>query len=210
MDKITSKLSFKTITSEEETSQFLDKIEDQTDVKLPTEYANNSKIVGVFLQNELVGGYMLVTKPYFRSLLFVPDKIKIQHPFFKNDEYEMMEVNGLWLGAAIKTPKLQYRFWMHLVKDIFLAKKKYLLLMSDSKNKNIEYIHNLTKPEIFYQGAPDLMAGDKSHSSIRVGFTTRWSLVLNAPKYFLELKSRQSRVKKGAKQRAFNRAIKQD
>lgn len=187
-------LTFKTITSDSETKLFLDKVENYTNVRLPPNYTSNSRIVGAFLHDKLVAGYMIVTKPNFRSLLFVPDSTKKTHSFFSNDKYEMMEVNGLWIGPAIKTPNMQFKIWTKLAKDIFFSKKKYVLLMSNSRNKSIEHLHSLTNPEILYKGAPKLMNGHKTYSSIQVSFTTRWNIVFNFPKYLLELQRRKHRA----------------
>lgn len=151
---------------------------------------------------------MLVTKPGFRSLLFVPDAIKKQHNFFSNDEYEMMEVNGLWIGPAIKTAQQQFMVWKNLMGDVFFSKKKYILLMSDSRNKNIEYIHGLTNPNRLYEGAPLLMAGEQSHKRIRVSYTTRWRVLLNIPRYWFEYRRREQRVKVKLDQRNFLRDLK--
>lgn len=200
------KLVIKTINTENETETFLDKVQSYSGVRLPENYVKNSEIVGFFLHERMVAGYMLVTKPGFRSLLFVPDSVKGSHEFFNNDDYDMMEVNGLWISPAVKSPKLQYQIWTKMIKDIFMSRKKYLLLMSDARNKTIESLHNLTNPEVLYEGAPDLMAGDKSHSTIRVGFTTRWRLLSNAPKYWWELKKRQQRAAQTARQRSFGKA----
>lgn len=202
------KLTIKTITSDAEIELYLDKVESYSGVRLPSNYVRNSEIVGFFLHERLVAGYMLVTKPGFRSLLFVPDSIKKSNEFFQHDDYDMMEVNGLWISPAIKTPKLQYQIWIKMIRDIFMSRKKYLLLMSDAKNKTIESLHALTNPTMLYEGAPMLMAGDKSHSNIRVGFTTRWSLVMNIPKYWMELKNRERRASQTARQRAYTRALK--
>ena len=87
---------------------------------------------------------MLVTRPEFRTLMFVPDSCKNTHDFFNNSPYEMMEVNALWVGPAIKTVPMQLRFWTQLVLDIFLCRKRYLLLMSNPKNKAIQSIHRMT------------------------------------------------------------------
>lgn len=192
-------LEIRTISDNEGIELFIDRVESHTGVRLPTLYAQNSKVVGVFSDNKLVGGYMVVTQPGFRSLQFVPDRIKKEHPFFKNDSYEMMEINGLWVGPGIKTPKAQFKVWMHLVKDIFFARKKFLLLMSHSNNKTIKKLHSLANPTVLFEGAPQIMAGDKTHSNIRVSYTTRWQVISNLPKYVAELRSRERRVNQGIK-----------
>ena len=187
------KLVFKVIDKEEDLKMFLGKFFNYTNVNLPLNYAQGAKVIGVYIEEVMVAGYMLVTTPNFRSLLFVPDKQKKSKSFFRNDPYEMMEVNGLWIGSQIKEPRLQYRIWMQIIKDIFLSKKKYLLLMGNSKNRNVEYLHSLTNPEILYMGSPALLPGDESFNTIRVAYTTRWKLVSNLPKYWLEYRSRERR-----------------
>jgi hypothetical protein len=194
-------LNIRTIESENEIELFIDRVRSHTGVTLPELYVRNSKVVGVFSVGKLVGGYMVVTKPNFRSLRFVPDSIKRDHQFFKNDEYEMMEINGLWIGPGIKTPKAQFKVWMHLVKDIFFARKKYLLLMSDSSNKTIKRLHSMANPTILFEGAPQLMAGEHTHHSIRVGYTTRWQVISNIPSYIAELRSRERRYSQGLKEK---------
>ena len=127
------KLVFKPLTTKEEIDTYLDKVEHYSGVRLPYSYALSCNIVGVFLQNRLAAGYMLVTKPTFRSLMFVPDEVKKEHSFFKNDDFEMMEVNGLWIGPSLKTPNLQLRVWSKLILDIFRSRKKFVLLMRNSQ-----------------------------------------------------------------------------
>ena len=88
-----------------------------------------------------------------------------------------------------------------------MAKKKYLLLMSNMKNRNIEYLHSLTNPEILYQGSPKLMAGDNSHEMIRVAYTTRTRALLNFPKYWVELRNREQRAQVFDDQRKLTRSF---
>ncbi len=195
------KLDFKTISETRELDLFLDKIEHHTGVRLPMDYVNRSKVVGVFLHDRIVAGYMLVTAPAFRSLLFVPDKVKAEDPLFANDEFEMMEVNGLWISPSLKTPNLQVRVWAHLIKDIFFARKKYVLVMRNSKNRVMEKLTNMANPTIIYKGRPQLLGGENTHESIEVGFTTRWSIVLNSHRYIKELWRRQRKAAKFAVQR---------
>lgn len=196
------KLIFKPITNDIDTALFLDKVENYSGVRLPMQYARNSKIVGAFLHEKLVAGYMLVTQPEFRSLMFVPDESKRDLNFFDKDPYEMMEVNGLWIGPSLKTPGLQVKVWMNLIKELFLCRKKYVLLMRDVRNTSMERFLNMANPETLFAGAPLVMAGERTHSEIHVSFTTRWKIVLNAHKYFLELRSRRQRAKISARQRA--------
>ncbi len=202
-------IKFKTLTTESEIETYLNKFEGFVGVKLPYDYSMRSKIIGVFRGGDMIGGYMLVTKPQFRSLMFVPDAVKNSNPFFQNDQYEMMEVNGVWISAAVKSAFDQYRIWTHMLMDVFFARKKFILLMADLRNTNIRNIHSLTNPELLYEGAPMLMAGTSSHSTIRVSVTTRWQMLANLPKYYLAYRDRARRSSKRAKVRAFSRLVRQ-
>lgn len=202
------KLTFKTITTQEEIELVLQKIESNLGVRLSNDYANNSKVVGVFLQGQLSACYMLVTRPSFRSLLFIPDHVKKSTELFQNEEFEMMEVNGLWIGPALKNPIMQLRVWAHLVLDIFMSKKRFVLLMQNSNNKCMEKFMDMANPQCIYEGEPLLMAGEKTHKTIRVSFTTRWNIVLNAPKYLKELLQRQQRAQAFSQKQTYLRSLK--
>lgn len=201
------KLDFRTISAVEELNLIVNKIEHYSGVRLPIDYVQRSRVVGVFLHNKLVAGYMLVTSPDFRSLLFVPDVVKKSEQFFANDSFEMMEVNGLWISPSLKTPTLQVRVWANLIKDIFLARKKYVLLMRHSKNRNMEKLTNMANPKIIFSGRPQLLGNDNTHESIEVSFTTRWSIVLNSHKYVRELIRRQRKAAKFARERKSDREL---
>jgi len=198
-------LQFRTITNENEIDYFLTRFESYVGVKLPYDYAQRSTFVAGFKGDEMVAGYMLVTKPEFRSLVFVPDSVKKEHEFFKNDAYDMMEINGLWMSASLKTAAEQFSVWLNLVIEAFKCRKQYVLLMANQRNINIRHIHSMTGAKDIYEGEPMLMAGDKSHSIIRVSYTSRWSLLLNVPRYWLEFKSRERRFNRRLKQRALTR-----
>lgn len=199
------KLTFNEIQSKCEIDNFLGKVENYNGVRLPEDYANNSKIIGAYKSGKLVAGYMLVTQPGFRSLLFVPDKVKSRHSFFKNDQFEMMEVNGLWIGPALKKPSEQMRVWMQLIKDIFVCRKNFVLLMRDARNKNMERFMGMAHPIEIYEGEPWQMAGERTHSKIQVGYTTRWKIILNSHKYLAELFDRQRRATAYSKSRELAR-----
>ena len=190
-----AKVTFNTVINDNELDKFLSMTEHHSGVRLPLAYAKNAKVVGAYVNGHLAGGYMLVTRPEFRTLMFVPDRCKRWNPFVENSPYDMLEVNALWVGPAIKTPRMQLRFWTALVFDIFFARKHYLLLMSNAKNRTIQYIHQMTNPTIIYEGAPQLPSGYSSHAEIRVAYTTRWSIMLNFPRYLSEIHSRNMRIR---------------
>jgi len=196
------KLKIKESTSAEEMKLVFDRVEDYSGVRLTEAYASQGKIVGFFLHNRLTACYMLITKPNFRSLLFVPDGTKKSSNFFENDPYEMMEVNGLWIGPSLKTPELQIRVWMELIKDIFMSRKKYVLLMRDKRNKSMERFMNMALPNNLYEGSPQPMSGEQTHDEIQVSFTTRWKIVLNIHKYLWELRNRKKRFEEFNKQKS--------
>ena len=142
---------------------------------------------------QLASIYLLVTEPEFRSISFIPDEIKKTNPFFNEDQYNMVEINGLWISPSLKTPMLQVSVWGHLIKDIFLCKKKHVLLMRNSKTKSMERFLNMVNPEILYESEPNQMSGQKTHQMIEVSHSTRWSIILNTPKYIQEFYQRKRR-----------------
>lgn len=202
------KLIFKTIKSEHETLLVLDKIERYSGVRLPEEYVKKSKIVGAFLHNQLAACYLLVTRPGFRSLTFVPDSALASSDIANLDSYEMMEINGLWIGPSLKKPSLQIKVWMHLAFDVFSSRKKYVLLMRDFRTKTMKKFMDMTNPTSIYEGNPQLMAGEKTHKQIQVSYTTRWNFVVNIYKCILELWNRQRRANAFNKEQNLVRSLK--
>jgi hypothetical protein len=200
-------IKFRTLKTESEVEFFLGRFESYVGVKLPYDYAQRSKFVAGFKGEEMVAGYMLVTKPDFRSLMFVPDQVKREHDFFRNDSYDMMEINGVWMSASLKTASEQFSVWVKLILDAFKCRKQFVLLMANQRNINIRHVHAMTGAQDIYEGEPMLMSGEKSHSTIRVSYTTRWSLLMNLPRYWLEYKSRERRFVRRLKQREFTRTL---
>jgi hypothetical protein len=78
MDKFT----FRKISKRCEIGNFLSLATHHSGVRLPSAYAERATIYGAFVGDYLAGGYMLITKPDYRTLMFVPDKLKREHAFF--------------------------------------------------------------------------------------------------------------------------------
>jgi hypothetical protein len=148
---------------------------------------------------------MIITNSDFRSLLFVPDKTKILNLFSEREVFEMIEVNSLWIGPSLKNFSMQIKVWMHLIKDNFSSRKQYILLMHSMKNRAMQSFLHMVTPHVLYEGPPLMMSGNKTHDEIQMSYTTRWSLVLNISKYWIELKNRERRAKLSVKQRELAR-----
>ena len=187
-------LVFKELRSAREVEAFLDRVENYTSVRLPDSYVAKSRIIGVYQGAKLVSGYMLITKPEFRSIEFLPDQVREEHNVLQKELNEFVEVNGMWIGPGVKSPREQFNIWLMLMRDVLLCRKKYLLLMSDKRNLTIKRIHSLTNPTILYEGPPRLFDGAESHKEIRVGYTTRLSVMENLPLYINEYKIREARA----------------
>lgn len=189
------KMVFRTLVKRDELDEYLDRFSAIIGIRLPRPYVDNAQVVGVFLDDRLVGGYMLVTRPPFRSLAFVPDQIKATHPLLRREAFDFMEVNGLWLSPALHTPDLQMRVWLRLVRDVFFCRKPQVLLLRDARNRTMERLLGLCNPTPIYEGPPWVRAGEATHDSIQVSTVSRWRILLNLPAYLNELASRRRRVR---------------
>ncbi len=81
--------------------------------------------------------------------------------------------------------------------------------MRNIHNKSMDRFMSMANPTHLYEGSPLLMAGENTHNEIQVSYATRWSIVLNARKYWLELRNRQRRAEQFQKQREYVRTLKQ-
>ena len=169
-------------------------------MRLPTAYAAQGTVVGFYNdQQQLVGGYMLITEPGFRSLLALPHHVKREDRFFKHNlPAEMMEVNGLWLHRRYTIGAPSVFFWRTLLQDMIACRKPYVLLMRDSRNVGVGKTHDQLHPTRIYAGLSQPAPGMKTHHEIVLAYTTRarlmWAYATVLSFYF-------KRLVKGSKRR---------
>jgi hypothetical protein len=82
--------------------------------------------------------------------MFIPDSVKNTHPLFKNDSYDMMEINGVWISASLKEVLEHFTVWMRMVWDILKCPKHYILLRANKRNTNFRNVHAMTAATDLY------------------------------------------------------------
>ncbi len=73
----------------------------------------------------------------------------------------------------------------------------------------MERFFNMANPSTLFEGSSLKMAGQSTYDEIQVSYTTRWNILLNMPKYFMELRNRQHRAENFVKQQNYVKSLKQ-
>jgi hypothetical protein len=166
-------------------------------VPLPLGYFKANKVVGCFNENEnLVGGYTIVTNTNLRGLAIIPDIIKFNSEFLKNTpETQMTEVNGVWLDDSVKTFINRSKFWFQIVSDIKKTDRRYLLLWYNAQISGLRTLYSVIDATTIHEGEAYNKVGSKTHSNVFVGYvnvSTLFSSAIRASfKYMLASAKKQ-------------------
>lgn len=171
-----SKLEFRILTSDAAIDHFLECFKKFVKVKLPEEYARSGDVIGVFKQNEMIGGYMIITRGPFRALAFVPDEVKKN---FRNlrlaGQTDFVEVNGFWVDERYRGSRESLQMWFQIRKSVLDSKASHLLLFYNSQAKGLAHIYEAAlNPQLIYQGPPVINSfATTSHSEVKVSLVSR-------------------------------------
>lgn len=163
------KLKIRELDDDIEVEKFLVKFKDNIGVKLSLSYSKQGKVFGAYVDNQLVGGFMVITEPSYRSLMFVPDHVKDEDPILKSNSIrDFVEVNGFWIENRYRATNLSTKIWLSIRKEVLRANKTYLLLMYNAENKGLAKIYANMKPKRIYLGPARVMANQVTHNNIAV------------------------------------------
>jgi hypothetical protein len=177
-----SNLEFRVLTTDAEIDHFLECFKNFVKVKLPESYSRNGSVIGVFKKNEMIGGYMLITKGPFRSLAFVPDEVKKNLRLLHDvNGTDFVEVNGFWVHEKYRRSRESLQMWLQLRKDVLATKASHLLLFYNSQAKGLAQIYeSVMNPRVIYQGAPFANSvATTSHQEVTISLVSRLDVRLS-------------------------------
>jgi hypothetical protein len=174
-------LEYRTLTQDHEIEAFLESFKRYVNVKLPTAYANCGKVIGVFKGEDMIGGYMIITRGPFRALTLIPDEVKQNMPLLKNGSAsDFVEVNGFWVKEAYRRSAESLQMWLRVRKEVLRSKASYFLIFYNTQATGLAQIYeDILDPELIYQGAPAANSKTSSHAQITVGISTRLKVRLS-------------------------------
>jgi hypothetical protein len=148
-------------------------------VELPPSYIQACKIVGCFWENELVGGFMLMTKGPFRGLQLLPDDVRRHNRLARRiNESSLLEINGLWIKRNIRGTAVARGVWYKLREAILDSKTSQILIFYNGRIKGLDSLYkNLIGKNYIYSGQPQTSEGNAAaHDLVRVGVVNRFRL----------------------------------
>ena len=171
-------LKFSVVTSESDIQQCLLGFAKYVDVVLPMAYARQGFMTACHSDDgSLVGAYLIVTSPVFRTMVVTPQFVRENSLFFQNvSMHDCVEVNALWLSPEVTSKMEAISFWRKVVGDILKTNRLYLLLFYNSEIKALHRWYSYMSPTQVYVGPTEVLEGAKSHSSIFVGWVARANL----------------------------------
>lgn len=139
-------------------------------VDFPFDYFNRSLIRAFKNENnDIIGGYVLVTKGPLRVLESIPCEAKVDL-----DTKKIFEVTGLWLDPKIISKKLSLFFWWQFSKDVLAQKDKdYYVYSYPLGNLKLKKLYSFTDPEVLYEGKVKKLIGNIKESCESVEIACR-------------------------------------
>ncbi|MCB0411576.1 MAG: hypothetical protein KDD22_03575 [Bdellovibrionales bacterium] len=144
--------------AEKDLVEYAQKTHEQIGVDFPVEYFNQGFIRGCRdLEENLVGGYALITDGPLRTLESLPDDFK--NPY---DPEDLCEITALWLNRDSRHGLPSCQFWYQFCRDIsHISSKSHFIYSYSLKNEKLRNIYSLVKPEVLYQGQVKKLVGNK-------------------------------------------------
>ncbi|MBT3980848.1 MAG: hypothetical protein HOE90_05800 [Bacteriovoracaceae bacterium] len=169
-------MKFVELTSEKEINTYREMTSVQVDVLFPIEYLKRSRVV-VWMDHEGVikGGFVIVTKPPFRVLESIPQRVR-NH--LDVEPFECVEVTGLWLHHSLENKRDSARFWLKLYREVWSMKKENIIYAYDIKKKKLKNIYQKGKPEVLYKGITIRLQGMKTSEVESVEMVRRKNVLL--------------------------------
>ena len=167
------------------------RFEEFVGVPMPEVYIARGSLYGCFDSNDtMVGGFLLVTEPPYRGVVFLPDRVRETHWLFRTVSGDrMVEVNCVWLEPRLRLSAWDwYVFWWRIVGAIARTGRSCVLVWYNRRNRHLHRFYSRVRKEVIYTGPPGQAAEGRTHAEICVAFSTPenlyFSLIVHLPKLF--------------------------
>lgn len=164
---------------------------------LPEEYLRQGRVFGLFDEERLRGGYVIITRPPFRGLSAIPeDRIAMLLDRFSIED--TFEVNGFWVEPELSR-SATLRQWLRVCMRIGFSGKKHYLCWFDLNNKYFMQVYGRAKLKVLYAGPENDLSGhnEGNKRNIFVGLTrprwVMWAFLVGATHYLSKIVLRKKR-----------------
>ncbi len=180
-------MKFRLIKKESELETYRKRIATHIDVLLPLEYLKQGNVYGYFNdQNEICGGFALITSGPFRVLDSIPNFTGLQiDPELK----KTAEITGVWLSSTDRTTFSSLRFWLSMILKVLSSRKKYFVYAYSTRKTGLQKIYSRANPVVLFRGETKILPGMPApdHESIEVVLRKRILVqVLKNPDFFVK------------------------
>lgn len=150
---LNKRLKIRKIGTTDELYDYIEKTSDQIGVRFPIEYLEKARVVGIFMDGKLLGGFAIVPGKNLRVLESIKDKKKnIQIP------ENVSELTGLWLDESIRS-FFSTRLWIHIYFDILTHENQYFVYSYSLKKKNLRKLYDNFPKQVIYRGLIEKLPG---------------------------------------------------
>ncbi len=148
----------------DELEAFLDRGGSVEGVRYPTAYVRDqAEAWGLYIDDKLVGGYLIVVKGPFRTTIYLKAQNIVHH--YRDDE--LIELGGVWIEEAFRSKKYSTSIWLHMVSRIQAHSKPYVIFGYNLSRSGLQKLYAAGNPHILFRGA--VSNGEiRSHSTASI------------------------------------------
>ena len=181
--------------SEAEVNQFSISCQRWMGVRFPLSYLAQNRVIGFFThENELVGGFALITQPPFRVMQSLPQTAQHKITELGYTQDSLFEITGLWLHPEHKSRIANLLFYLTIYKEVLFIRRPYFIYAYSSSKPKLGQIYSVAQPITIYEGPTSLLPGmtEVDDEVIQIGSVAALNTVWRSnPKFLLNRLRRQ-------------------
>ncbi len=152
---------------------YVEAVEATIGVRLPSEYLARGRTTGLVENGEVVGGFTVIARPPFRSLLQLPDRERANiEQALQRAGGRVVEANGLFLKRSVSDPEVIVSFWRALVAELNWADASSVVLSHSAESAKLQRLYAPLRAVTLYSGPVRRLEGMAAPDVERVLLTT--------------------------------------